>query len=301
MTRVDVRRLVGNEHDGIGVPYLGYRWDRSEGEPRLLENEPGEPSDARHGWAAVDSRGQWKLYVPDDPGSVVLFLHYDQIVDDPRLCETFAAIRHGDEDAILAFANFYGTLGLGTPISLWNESIAKVAAALGLVRAIASRSAVRLQDWIEWRDGRAHLDIRQRGARVRLGPHDSFFVRFTEAGDYRAAARAFAQTLIGEGLREHTHCVLLDSESDCFELHVGWRGLLGMIWYQVARLAEGGVEHRKCAAPGCPNYLLIGAAAGGHSKNRTVCSERCKKAAQRAIATPKRRTPTMKSARKRSS
>jgi hypothetical protein len=61
--------------------------------------------------------------------------------------------------------------------------------------------------------------------------------------------------------------------------------LLGVLWVQVAQLAEADIGHRACAAPGCLTWFVV-APGTGHRSDKTTCSDRCRKQLERA---PKRR------------
>jgi hypothetical protein len=221
--------------------------------------------------------------------------------DMPTLCRTFAALEP-DREAILAFANEHGELcgdGVqrwppaddssarrGENLAEWSRAILDVRDALGLVdagRAKRDRDARRLVSWrgrvasVEGHDPMQATDDESRQLKA---------VYYLRPGDSRQAAMFFAQRIINKELEEHTTLRLYwHPERETLELRARPKNLLGVLWIQVAWAAEGAVEHRPCAAPGCAAWFAV-APGGGHRSDKATCSERCRKRRERSRAKP---------------
>jgi hypothetical protein len=272
------------------VPNGGFRWEERDGEDFLVEAQAHDVDRA-----------------------------YRPLRDHQTLCAEFAALRLGDADQILDFANRYGSLGLclvsdeaahqGESLRYWNHAISEAAVALALLRAARGKSTIELRDWITWAPSQKEpgflipiLDVRLPGGKRDLHPgmdEPGFYRRLgVRPRDYRAAARFGAHAIIAAWVGQFVMMSLRwNALSERLELQPSPRGLLGMIWVQIARIAEGVADHRLCAAPGCDVVILIGVEAGGHRQSRSTCSERCKKAAQRARLKAEKRAANRNSKR----
>jgi hypothetical protein len=227
------------------------------------------------------------------------------------LAARFAAITDGDALAVLAFANDYGLLGLpgdgpegpaavgAERLSDWYESIRQVRSAIGLIQDARDPDArARLRGYFdaEYKVG-PHSGIRFVGP---LGADD-----FIESSDseWRATYQAFekrprdlawifAQRSLDRGLRAHSAAkVVLTREKGRMTgavVRFAPTSLLGAIWVHVGWLAEGAVEYRRCAKPGCLNVFVVEGGAGrgdaGGRGARTTCSGACRTALSRSRA-----------------
>ncbi len=271
------------------MPTAGYRWADVEREVALPALGPGKPL-RRHRYR--------------EPHLQPVVLRWPQparmtypLLDAPTLCRVFAALDPADPDGVLAFAGLHGALGVGDlahgePISSWREAIGDVASALALLDA---RSSAALGGWISWRPGRVQLDItaqgRRRIDRIRLSDDPVQQLRagyHLRVGDSRAAARAFAQRLVNSGLQGHVGArLLLHPSRRTYELRITPTSLLGVVWIQVAGVAEGSVQHRPCAAPGCGRWLALGIGSG--RTDRRTCDATCRKRLERSrVRRPRR-------------
>jgi hypothetical protein len=223
----------------------------------------------------------------------------------PTLCRTFARLRQSDPDAILAFANKYGALTndmtllvdmaepmAGEGLDDWSAAAKAVRDALWLLDAARAPSPAKLHDAIWWKKDLAPV-VLPSGRREELRATKDRR-RYLEAayhlepGDFRRAARFAAQRLINEGLdlENATNARLFwNQDREALELRVAANSLIGVLWVQVARVAEGAVEHHACSAPGCEEWFV------SQRSDKRTCSLACQKRLQRAMkkAAPKRR------------
>jgi hypothetical protein len=194
----------------------------------------------------------------------------------------------------------------GEALADWNDAISEVACCLALIEASRSRSGLSLGQWVTWSRNAAGrfvsaLDVRlPDGKRMRFGPMDvpSVYRAFdVPERDARAFARFVVQTTVGGGLGAHARVGMhWNNHHARLEITPEPVTLLGAIWIQVARLAEGGVSHQVCENPGCDEVLLIGATDDAGRRTRTTratYSERCKKARQRAMGGKKKAQPAL--------
>jgi hypothetical protein len=137
-----------------------------------------------------------------------------------------------------------------------------------------------------------HPPIRLGRARASRHGSAGYHLRWEDA---RHAARLFAQRLVNSGLEAHTISRLMwnpgfrfydtstgEESGDGrkgFELRVYPKNLLGVLWLQVGQVAEGRV-HRRCAAPGCATWWVVGPT--GSRSSRRTCSDACRKRASRS-------------------
>ncbi|MCL4683265.1 hypothetical protein KJ059_00770 [Myxococcota bacterium] len=279
---------------GFVVPVAGYQWADVEREVALSALGPGKPL-RRHRYQEPHLQPVVRKWPQPERTTYPLR-------DAPTLCRAFAALPCGDSAADLAtvraFANTHGALGVGDlvrgePVSSWREAISDMATALAL---LDTPSPATLKGWISWRTDRVQLDIvrqgRRRLDRIRLSDDPGRQLQagyHLRPGDSGPAARAFAQRIINAGLQDHVDArLLLNPSRRAYELRVTPKNLLGVLWIQVAAVAEGSVRHRPCAAPGCGRWLALGIGSG--RADRRTCSATCRKRLERQRARKPRRS-----------
>jgi hypothetical protein len=241
--------------------------------------------------------------------------------DASTLCRTFAALQPGDQLAIQKFAREHGALGVwnekivatkgrgidhGERLSDWSQAIERVRDALDLFDAAKATSAVKRRSWITWKPGTAvlrmpsgrtdRLDVTTKEKRRQL--EAGYHVRH---GDPKRAALVFAMRTLngrdGWGLSRHAVARMLwNPQRQVPELRIQPRTLLGMILLQAAELAEEGVEHRPCAAPGCSVWFVV-APGKGFRSDKTTCSEAHRKRLERSRPSAPRAPRTRRSRR----
>jgi hypothetical protein len=239
------------------------------------------------------------------------------LFDAPELAATFAEIEPGDALAVLAFANQHGFLGIEdgprhpTPLGVerlsdWYEASQQVRATIELLEAAGDPSGhARLVKRFE-------LVRRERtgpvlGVRL-LDPFEAFieasnFPLHSSHGAYQARprelARLFAQNFLNSGLKAHTAARAIEvratGKPPRFVVQIGNTSLLGCVWIQIGWLAEGAVEHRRCAWSGCRGVFVVEGGvgrgeAGGRGAKRT-CSNACRTALSRARTARKSKRP----------
>src|SRR2546423_135502 len=82
------------------VPLAGYRWAL------------GRDLELRVSGKWPDTMPRWVLAENDVPGAPPGRREYNPLIEHPELFRTFADLTPGDRDAILAFANQFGWLGV---------------------------------------------------------------------------------------------------------------------------------------------------------------------------------------------
>jgi len=286
------------------------RWWVPDGGFRLVEVElrdgqdPDEPL-ARKGLAPVVPRARRQDNTELNP-----------LRDAPTLCRDFAALDPESPEAMLAFANQHGWLGVtpdphGTgqrpsePLWAWEGIILAMREALELLDAAAERPfPARVAERIKWHPGSevgtgevrlaGHPPIRWDGRRSR---HRSigFHLRWSDSAQ---AARFFAQRLINDhGLRSHTLPQLLwnsgfkifdpetgewsvQSRKKGFELQFVGLNLAGILWLQVAKIADGSARQVQCG--GCNGWIVLGEGKRGRRPQTRYHDAYCRTRASRA-------------------
>lgn len=203
------------------------------------------------------------------------------------LCREFAELRRElSPQSVCAFASKYGCLGgavqpsalsgmpvdecpdrglmLVEPVSNWYEPVGEVALALDLLDRRESNPE-SLSGLISWK-----------GSSPMLSSYDPFLLRGLSArvprNDYQTAATLFAQQLINDGMVHATTSARLvfDPPMKRLRMSIQPTGTLGSIWLQVAALAEGRVQHRRC--DGCLEWFEI--EVGAERPDRRYCKPR---------------------------
>lgn len=199
----------------------------------------------------------------------------------------------------------------GEPLSLWRHEVADMRLAFGLWNALLERDVAFLKEHIHFTkvDGGFVVDCRRGTPRGGKGTSFATFkivdtrserngrASFLMHGEYRLAAVFAVQDLIRKRLQEHVGAsVLYAPERDHLagkswamgatqarhlRLPLGLRmvpqNLLGALWLQLAQEIEQGTEYRRCKM--CPRRIEI--SLEGYRKNRTTCSDKCRRALQR--------------------
>lgn len=262
-----------------GNPEIGYAWSEGQdGTPWLVEAEP--PG----GW--------WRTH---------------PLTESPALFRAFAELEPTQE-AVLAFANAHGWLGvpkptaegpaaavaasfrargvpfrsegigdaaLGEPLARWTNEIRHLAEAVEMLDA-ARQDNPELSRWVRLSEHGALYLRRERGHLERIEEPEELATYATRS---RAqAARLFVQRWANERLAEHAAPrVLFNPDRRECEIHITPKNLLGALWLQLAQALEGGRDYRRCAT--CRSWFSV--APELNRSDRLYCSERCRAKAYR--------------------
>jgi hypothetical protein len=150
------------------IPESGYKWIQA----RVYENEGGAaPGKLRHN-SRLEERHQWVLTDGLAIGQTYFRKVYDPLKAHAGLFRTFAQLAPDNRDAILAFANQYGNLGIYRPLDLtapdepqrllgvwgethhdWAKQIDEMQRAVRIWDMLQARDVAGLSRYISWQEG----------------------------------------------------------------------------------------------------------------------------------------------------
>lgn len=237
-------------------------------EPGHYRWAPGLPA-TRHG-AQCDSDRLWLI---SDPTPARL-IRYSPLTDTPALFRTFADLPHNAVE-FLRFADRYGQLGTYENYTLGNQ----LCSGESLTRHLSEHDAMRqVVGMLAALNGRRSLEAYARS----VPPHPLITpaLRAASFPVLKGACLAWVQSRINERLsgvdRETGDAVVAHLGFDRFgklRLQQQTRSLLGILWLQCARAAEGDQTFRQCRS--CRNWMLISPDVGKR-RQAIYCSNLCK-------------------------
>jgi hypothetical protein len=275
---------------------ISFSWPVFEGGYRIIEGSRNDRSEK----AVIED-----VTVPSR------YRRYSPVKDHPALYRTFAAMPATPE-AIIAFANSYGLLGLpvrydvfegdegdswfnrtvhAEPLTMWRETITAMNAAVELwdllrkVRTSPGRLRHVVRQW------ERHAEIFPLSVSTPIAgtpaPQgglqagaDEAFARFEEHLErerWRSAGWTMLGLLIGGYLQAHVALsVELRPREDGLDMVLAPRRLLGALWLQLGDAVTGKVQHRLCEAENCGRWFEVSTRQEGKRRNREFCSDACR-------------------------
>jgi hypothetical protein len=214
------------------------------------------------------------------------WVNYRPLPDFPALFRTFADLEPG-EDGFRAFANQFGWLGTRTnavlanrqllfnaeSLSRWileHESIKRV---VGMIDALKSRSGLRA--YAE----RVPHKIIDRGLRS-----GSFSHLKSACLDWLQATVTAQMSGARLDSGDVVVTILGRDTLGALRLQQRTQSLIGALWLQCARAAEGDQVFRQCKVNSCRAWFLVSPLGGGRRRQAIYCSDRCKVRAFRTRA-----------------
>jgi hypothetical protein len=281
------------------VPEGGYKWIQA----------------CALGTHGMENKQRWMLTDGRPPGKSHMRKLYSPLTDFPGLYRTFAKLPLGDYEAILAFANQYGNLGIGGfvspqeptpppgPIPLmqgegrieWTAAIDDMRQAVMIWDWFTGGDTTNLSRYIQWSDAeyeedglttkkaaRWDYDSRPDLAKEKFGSSRRCLsaimpvLDLFKPRDVLMPASFLVQRWINDHLTKRAAPHLV------YHLHSGKRviqivpdSLLTGMWLQFARAIEGNKEFRACRE--CGRWFeLSHRQADGRTKRREFCSDPCK-------------------------
>jgi hypothetical protein len=219
---------------------------------------------------------------------------YRPLVDCPALFRTFADLEPA-EDGFRSFANLFGGLGTQMPACTAEGALFS---GESLTRLLAEHEALKQVVVI--------LDALKRGSGLRTCARhisqtdlsNGHIERASTSSDFRDLkegcvmwVQATINTHLNGAARSRGDVVVTVLGRDAsgnLRLQQATRSLVGVLWLQCARAAEGHQEFRQCKVRSCRTWFLISPVGGGRRRQSLYCSDRCKVRACRA-GEPKRR------------
>jgi hypothetical protein len=282
------------------VPESGYQWKRVRG---FTSGGGGEGTVGHQ--SRVEDEPRWFLTDGLSPGQRYRTKRYDPLKTAPGLFRTFAQVPPKDRDAILAFANQYGKLGIeqalyemagdqpgrllgtwGEKHQEWVEHIDQMRRAIAIWDMVQARDAAGLSGFIRWRradSGEEYWvynsypdlpvnDAGPPGPRTQLiEPVEGLFNR----DDVFTPATFLVQRWINTHLKDRASPRLLyQLEFGTQVLQIVPHNLLGAMWLQFAHVIAGNKKHRPCKE--CGKWIEISSEDDGRSARRMFCSDSCK-------------------------
>jgi hypothetical protein len=247
---------------------VAYRWIN-------VSRLPGSDG-SKHGDYLVGSRAQSRLRGPTNAPHT--------------LCRVFAELVPTRE-TIAAFANEYGSIGLdvswvppsgewkpgetaipGEPLGAWTEAIRDVRHALLLLDSASG--AKRDEVVVEWHPNRRRSRCGRFVVIVREGRERRRWLVREDRGEWRLALLHAAVQIIDHRLAQSAvPSLIVDRDSRACRLQHDPDSLLGVIWLQVAALAEGKHQHRRCAA--CARWFAVAPDLAGTRKGARADARYC--------------------------
>jgi endogenous inhibitor of DNA gyrase (YacG/DUF329 family) len=243
------------------------------------------------------STAEWMLIRDMSGGSAPRI--YDPLHDSPALFRTLADVNGQDREAILAFANQYGELGLPAPHETHRNWLLEIA---------FLRRAVEMWDWLEagntqqlgrflhWEAGSApdaqtaeklagwyyqshpDLPLDERWAHPPPGAFEQWIEpadSLLKEGDICLAARFLIQGWINRRLEGRVAPRLVYRMADGTQvMQIVPSQLIGALWLQFANAIAGNKEYRACKE--CGTWFEISSAGDARTARRQFCSDRCK-------------------------
>jgi hypothetical protein len=250
-------------------------------------------------WQELDSSEGQKILVRNQADEV---REYKPLQENTGLFMSFAKL-DPTEDAILSFANQYGSLYedmacYGRPgqehFMAWRAEIWDLSSAVELWLLVRRGDIAKLADRIKWgeeEDGDPRTgDLRMepfvaymppppnpRKTQIASSRLNSHLMKRFPTGNLLLPAMQHVRWLVNRRLKLHVSPKLNDDASGNdpakdFILQLEPKNLSGAIWLQFTQAVIGGREFLECA--GCHNWFEV--PRGRFRKDKTVCSPRCR-------------------------
>jgi hypothetical protein len=288
------------------VPESGYQWKYIRG----FTSGPGGEGTVGH-QSQVEDKPHWFLTDGLTPGEPYRMKRYDPLKVEPGLFRNFARVPPKDRDAILAFANQYGNLGVvqalyelapnepGRLLGIWGEKhqewaqhIDQMQRAVAIWDKVQAGDVAGLSRFIRWRraggTGYWAYDSHPDLPRIEVVPpkasppppgRHSQLIESVEGlfkpDDVFTPARFLVQRWVNAHLKDRASPHLLyQLEYGTQVLQIVPHNLLGAMWLQFAHAIAGNKKHRSCKE--CGKWIEISSEDDGRSARRMFCSDSCK-------------------------
>jgi hypothetical protein len=284
------------------VPSDGYKWV----EERVLESDGDETRPSK--------RPEWALTTGRPWNAEYMAKHYSPLSHFPAMFRTFADLPFDDRDAILAFANEHGDLGIGKQLHVteegdpnalvmmtgethqdWALSIFRLREAVALWDLLRSRDvtglarhlrwepkAPRADGWVVPRDAwhyDSHPDLPRDRPVFPQRRSQLVFQKFEELpltpGDLLTPASVLIQEWVNEQLEGKAMPRLLHHLGlGRLVMQIVPNSLLTAMWLQLAHAIAGSKQYRACKE--CAGWFEISGDDDGRTARRLFCSDPCK-------------------------
>jgi hypothetical protein len=286
------------------VPTEGYRWEQA----RVFEGDRVRTHDG------FTKRPEWVLTTGRRWGVQYMAKHYSPLAHFPALFRTFADLPFDDREAILAFANEYGDLGIGKQLYLtephdpnallmvtgethqdWALGIFRMREAVRLWDLLRGRDVAGLAKFLRWvpkgprPDGTvmghgawhydSHPDLPETLIPSPPRHYQAVIPEFESipvtAGDILTPASILVQGWVNEALKGHaTPRLLHHLDLGKLVMQIVPDNLLSAMWLQLAHGIAGNKEYRACKE--CAGWFEISGDEDGRTARRLFCSDPCK-------------------------
>jgi hypothetical protein len=234
-------------------------------------------------WTKLPKPLGWSL--TDNPVSG--YMEYQPLQCETGLYMKFRELDAFDRDAILDFANQYGSLGDTTPADehplssrvekhgTWVREIMTMRRAVDLWQMVKSEDAKSISNLVKWFPGRDAWRYTNEsdgyGISSEIEPVENLF----DSHEALTPAAFCVQRWINQRLEKFVSPQLLyDVQRASRVVRVIPRTLLGAMWLQFAWSVDGARSHKPCKE--CGRWFEISTEDTGKRINREFCSDPCK-------------------------
>jgi len=199
-------------------------------------------------------------------------IQYDP-VGIPEIFREFAGI-DGSREAVSAFANKRGLLGIeqdivgrmedGETLRDWLACVGVMRFVLSVWDAIEGENPPALDRLIKWDEKAIVWRYEIDGEMFHVPPTDGFIA---------AAGRLIIARWVNSLIAQHCSPQIVHRDG-VSSLRIEPKNLLGVIWWQFARVLMGELTYRKCK--GCGQTIEISDRFEGRRSTREFCDELCK-------------------------
>jgi len=207
-----------------------------------------------------------------------------------------------DEPGILAFANKYGSLKAATDTGVhvpgnysvrlqceslmdWRRAIGEMRAMVAIWDAATSSKIDELSNYAHWSGDRVFYKGHEFGLGGLIASPNSpeLLARFTH-GDLVGPAMYVLQRAVNQMLDQGVAPQMLPNASGQLVIRLIPNSLIGALWLQFARAAEGNKAYRQCQ--NCKDWIEVGGNRTARS-DKKFCNPSCKSAFHRPKKGPK--------------
>jgi hypothetical protein len=230
---------------------------------------------------------------------------YEPLKTYPGLFRQFAQLPLQDRNAILEFANEYGTLGIQRPLHWtapeepnrllpvfgetwqdWAQQIDDMRRAVAIWDMLQARDLSQLLQHIRWHQAGSkecwvydsHPDLDKSQIAPAPGRHRQLIEPVEDLfrpGDVLIPAMFLVQRWVNDHLDDTVAPRLLyDLDLGAQVLQIVPRNLAGAMWLQLAQTIAGNKHHRTCKE--CGKWFEVSSEEDGRTARRIFCSDPCK-------------------------